>query len=95
METTVTTLTDTLPNIHEAAPGLYVRVMREAEDGLPGVVNFRAERRNTTRADVDAVRATLTAAGFTEVDSWVATEGASWLSDGIDSVSIRVRRAVS
>lgn len=80
------TLTDVVADIRRSRPGLYIRVLGD------DVVNFRAEGRDTTNADLDVVRAALTDAGFAEVESWIATEGASWLSDGIRSVSIKVRR---
>ena len=58
-----------------------------------GVVNADARGRDINPADVDAVRAAITGAGYTETDSWVATTGMSWLSGGIPSVSFRIRRA--
>jgi hypothetical protein len=51
--------------------------------------------RPLTDADLTALRAALAAAGLAEVRSWLATEGASWLTDGIPSVSIRVTTAES
>ena len=56
-----------------------------------GVVNVGVTGRDLARADVERVRAALGAAGFEEVESWIATEGASWLSDGIQTVSFKVR----
>lgn len=60
-------------------------------------VNSISSRRQFVRADVDAVRAALAEAGYAELDSWVATQGASWLSDGLFAgVSFRVApKAVS
>jgi hypothetical protein len=54
------------------------------------VLNIVADGRETTRADVDAFRALLAGHDLTEVESWVAGEGVSWLSDGITSVSFEV-----
>lgn len=48
--------------------------------------------REMTREDVDAFRAALFDAGYVEVKSWVAIQGASWLSDGVFAgVSFRIR----
>lgn len=81
----MSTLDEAFPGIKRAVPAdLYIRIAGD------DVINFRAEKRATTNADIDAVRAALTDAGFTESRSWIATEGMSWLSDGIQSVSLRV-----
>lgn len=56
-----------------------------------GVINVGAQGRELENADVVAVRAAFTEAGYVEVDSWVATQGMTWLSDGIKSVSFRIR----
>jgi hypothetical protein len=54
------------------------------------VVNVRSQGRDLILADVEAVRAALTAAGYRESESWVAWQGVSWLSPGVMSgVSIR------
>jgi hypothetical protein len=55
-----------------------------------GVMNIVGDGRELAKADVDALRAALDEAGYRELESWVAREGASWLSDGIPSVSIRI-----
>lgn len=55
------------------------------------VVNISGDGRDLTREDVERLRAVLAEAGLEEVKSWIATEGASWLSNGIQSVSIRVK----
>jgi hypothetical protein len=58
-----------------------------------GVVNVCARERDLTRADVDAVRAALGEAGYAELESWVAAQGVSWLSAGMQAgVSFRVAR---
>lgn len=56
------------------------------------VINVNAiPPRLLIQADVDAFRAALADAGYAELDSWVATQGASWLSDGLFAgVSFRV-----
>lgn len=57
-----------------------------------GVINVRPSGRDVEPADITALRAVLVAHEAREVKSWIATEGASWLSDGIKSVSLLVRR---
>jgi hypothetical protein len=57
------------------------------------VINVGACGRDLTRTDVDAVRAALTEAGYSEVKSWIAAEGMSWLSDGVRTVSFKVEAA--
>jgi hypothetical protein len=63
--------------------------------GADDIVNFSARGRDLTAADVQAVRAALAEMGYDEAKSWVATEGMSWLSDGVRSVSIQVREVRS
>jgi hypothetical protein len=61
-----------------------------------GVINLNTadDRRELTREDTDAFRAALAEAGYAEVESWVAMQGVSWLSDGVFAgVSFRVRPA--
>jgi len=61
-----------------------------------GVINLNTVDfyREMVAEDVEAFRAALTAAGYVEVGSWVATQGMSWLSDGVFAgVSFRVRLA--
>lgn len=60
-----------------------------------GVYNITAPDRDMlTREDVEAFRAVLTECGYVEVESWVASQGVSWLSDGVFAgVSFRVRPA--
>lgn len=67
--------------------GLYLRVWGEAS-----IVNVSGRARDLRPADVEVVRAAIGEAGYVEVDSWVATEGMSWLSDGVKSVSFRVKK---
>lgn len=54
------------------------------------VLNIAGNSRELVRADVDTFRVLLTERGLTEVKSWVAGEGISWLSDGILSVSFEI-----
>jgi hypothetical protein len=56
------------------------------------VVNILAPGRDLTKEDADAARMAIAAAGYTEVKSWIATEGMSWLSSGIQSASFKVQR---
>lgn len=56
------------------------------------VINIYPSGRDVEDADVTALRGVLAAHGAIEVKSWVATEGMSWLSNGITSVSLRIRR---
>lgn len=57
-----------------------------------GVLNLTARGREMIPADVETFRLALTRAGYEETGSWVATQGASWLSDGVFAgVSFRVR----
>ena len=63
--------------------------LRELKNDL---INIGAERRRLEREDVDALRAALTEAGYREVESWIATEGMSWLSSGIQTVSMRIEK---
>jgi len=55
------------------------------------VINIGGQGRALEPADVEALRAALDEAGYEEVKSWIASEGASWLSDGIQTVSIEIR----
>lgn len=57
------------------------------------VINIYPSGRDVHPDDVAALRGVLAAHGATEVESWIATEGMSWLSDGITSVSLRIRRS--
>jgi hypothetical protein len=50
-----------------------------------GVINIDGRGRELRREDVDAVRAALKEIGYVEVKSWVATQGASWLSSGLSA----------
>jgi len=60
-----------------------------------GVVNILPRGRDLAPEDVEAVRVILAEKGYVEIKSWVALEGASWLSSGIESVSFKVRKAAS
>lgn len=58
----------------------------------PDIVNVDARERELTASDVDAFRAALNELNLVEVNSWVATQGASWLSPGQSAgVSFQVR----
>lgn len=76
---------------------LVAKLAAELPDGLrlvsmgdrrEGLINISGVRRELERADVDALRAALAGSGYVEVMSWVATEGASWLSPGVQSISM-------
>lgn len=59
-----------------------------------GVINIAGHGRELRRDDVDAVRAALSQIGYVEIESWVATQGMSWLSAGMPAgVSFRVEPA--
>ena len=56
-----------------------------------GVLNVIDRDHTLTRPRLDQFRAALTAAGYREKESWVASQGVSWLSDGVFAgVSMRV-----
>lgn len=86
---TTNRLDDVAATLTAAHPDLTARSI--GPDGH--ILNIGAKGRDLTRADVDAARELLTSAGFIEAESWIATEGASWLTDGIKSVSLRVEPA--
>ena len=65
--------------------------LRDMTDRRPGLINLIGKGRELEPADMDAFRSTLTRLGFREAESWIATEGMSWLSDGIQSVSMIIR----
>jgi hypothetical protein len=61
-----------------------------------GVLHIDRREGDLERADVDATRAAFTELGYDELESWVATQGASWLSDGVATgVSFRIAKAAS
>lgn len=62
-----------------------------------GVINIdRSGYDNVQRADVDALRAVFAELGWTETQSWIPRQGASWLSDGVTcGVSFRVEASAS
>lgn len=72
--------------------GMVVCVM-EPLGGAPGaIVNVAgADGRELTPEDIADVRSQIAYVDCKEVRSWVATEGMSWLSDGMQSVSFEVR----
>lgn len=56
-----------------------------------GVLNVIEKDETLTRPRLDQFRAALTEAGYREKESWVASQGVSWLSDGVFAgVSMRV-----
>lgn len=58
-----------------------------------GVINVIEPDGTLTRARLDEFRAALTAAGYREKESWVASQGVSWLSDGVFAgVSMRLEK---
>lgn len=65
--------------------GVGLREMRPEQ-----LFNIHGIGRDLTPEDVDALRAAIDREGYEEIKSWVATEGASWLSDGTKSVSIEI-----
>lgn len=76
--------------VDKVSDDLYLRLLGDGD-----IVNFSARGRDLTAADVQAVRAALAEMGYDEAKSWVATEGMSWLSDGVRSVSMQVREVRS
>jgi hypothetical protein len=54
------------------------------------VLNIISDDRDLTNGDLDAFRKLLTEHDLTEVKSWIAREGVSWLSGGFASVSFEV-----
>lgn len=81
-------LTEAMPRIRAMSPD----DLRLTDYG--DVLNVDAERRDLTRDDIDTVRIALAVSGLREVESWIATQGASLFSDGLKSVSIRTGPAV-
>lgn len=71
--------------VDKVSDDLYLRLLGDGD-----IVNFSARDRDLTAADVQAVRTALADMGYGETKSWIATEGMSWLSDGLRSVSIQV-----
>lgn len=56
-----------------------------------GVLNIIERDHTLTRPRLDQFRKALTEAGYREKESWVASQGASWLSTGVFAgVSMRV-----
>lgn len=55
-----------------------------------GVVNLAPHSRSLVKSDVDTLRIAFADLGLAVVDEWLATQGASWLSDGVTSVSFQV-----
>lgn len=75
--------------VDKVSDDLYLRLLGD------DIVNFSARGRDLTASDVQAVRAALAEMGYNETKSWIATEGMSWLSDGVRSVSMQVREVRS
>lgn len=68
--------------------GLYLTVFNDS------VINLAPRDRELTRDDVDTVRAAIARIGMREVESWLARQGVSWLSDGVFAgVSFRLSAA--
>lgn len=60
------------------------------------VINVSERTREMTSADVDAIRAAITEAGYRSVEEWLPRQGASWLSAGISvGVSFRLRKVAT
>ena len=58
-----------------------------------GVLNVMEQNQTLTRPRLDQFRAALKEVGYNEGESWVATQGASWLCDGLFAgVSMRIRK---
>lgn len=84
----MSTLTEALPDIRRMCPdGLRLT-------GIGDILNIDPGFRTLTRDDIDTVRIALAVAGLREAESWIATQGASWLSNGVESVSIKTAPAV-
>lgn len=81
-----TPLDEIVAAFRQTHPSLNVRAMAGYNDRIINV----GPANLVERTHMDALRAALTDGGWVEVDSWIATEGLSWLSDGIQSVSLRV-----
>lgn len=81
--------TQELIETHMAVGGVVLRVYDRPNGGA--VINMTgANGRDLERSDVDELRVQLTRYGYKEVTSWIAAEGASWLNDGVQSVSVEV-----
>lgn len=76
--------------VDKVSDDLYLRLLGDGD-----IVNFSARDRDLTATDVQEVRAALGELGYDEARSWIATEGMTWLSDGLRSVSIQVREVPS
>lgn len=71
------------------ADGLYLTAFSAT------VVNIAGRTRKLQLVDVEGVHSGLIELGFVVVDVWVAQQGLSWVSSGVESgVSFRVRRPV-
>ena len=56
-----------------------------------GVLNLMNTDQSLTQIELDSVRSELKAAGYRESESWIASQGASWLNSGLFAgVSMRV-----
>ncbi len=70
----------------------YPTVERQGPDA-PIIINIDTRNRKLTKGDVTALRAALAEIGYVEIESWVASQGVSWLSPGVSAgVSFRVKR---
>lgn len=66
-------------------PEIYLRTFGN------DLVNIGGVGRELEGRDVTKLRAALAEAGYEETASWIATEGKSWMSNGVRSVSIRIK----
>ena len=82
------TLADALPAIRRMCPD-HLRLT-----DMGDILNVDPGLHNLTREDIDTVRIALAISGLREVESWIATQGATLFSDGLKSVSIRTGPAV-
>lgn len=58
-----------------------------------GVLNIDRHEGDLRAADVNAVRAAFDSLKYDEIEAWLPTQGASWVSNGVSAgVSFRVRK---
>lgn len=58
-----------------------------------GVLNIQQREETLTRERLEEFRMALHNAGYIETKSWVATQGASWLSGGVFAgVSMKIKK---
>lgn len=61
-----------------------------------GVLSLMNSDSSLTQPELDQVRKALKEAGYVDYESWVATQGASWLNSGLFAgVSLRIKEVAS